>query len=397
MSKQYEEEHEHEHEIGEEHEHEIGHEHEEFHATSESDDAAAAAKKKKDKIFKASVIAVAVVVGGGLVANKFLFSAPPQKARSQFDNPSASGPKGASPFAGSPAQQTQDQQAQAILGGAPTSVMGPTGPTGPTVVTAPVLGANPAVVSAPAPMGAAPTAVGIGSASPVVVANPVTPETATALGASSASAIAVTGAATTASGAPVTVVAQVTPSPAATLDAPKDGVERAVSELSKKMDAIGEALKNFDGAKIERRLVSLEDRMSAMESGSRKPAVKVAEKNAEKADKPVLAQVSEKPRRVRHTVRRATVKRYEPARVENATLFTQNSVSMTGQKEEMAPVQKSPRDYTLQAVIPGRMWIKTEDGASHTFAVGDKLPDGSKVLKIDAERNRVQTSSGSLQ
>jgi len=50
--------------------------------------------------------------------------------------------------------------------------------------------------------------------------------------------------------------------------------------------------------------------------------------------------------------------------------------------------------YYIQAIIPGRAWLKNEDGQTITVTYGDAIAGLGKVNKIDAENGVVITSSG---
>lgn len=52
--------------------------------------------------------------------------------------------------------------------------------------------------------------------------------------------------------------------------------------------------------------------------------------------------------------------------------------------------------YFVEAVIPGRAWLKAKDGSTVTVAVGDKLPGYGKILSINPYSGVVMTSQGRL-
>ncbi len=54
------------------------------------------------------------------------------------------------------------------------------------------------------------------------------------------------------------------------------------------------------------------------------------------------------------------------------------------------------KTFTLHAVIPGRAWLEDNHHIFSTVAVGDVLPEYGKILEIDADNNRVVTSSGHI-
>lgn len=59
--------------------------------------------------------------------------------------------------------------------------------------------------------------------------------------------------------------------------------------------------------------------------------------------------------------------------------------------------QRGPQvsqSMTIHAIIPGRAWIRTQDGKTLSVAEGDMLGEYGKVLKIDAPTGTVVTTSG---
>lgn len=50
--------------------------------------------------------------------------------------------------------------------------------------------------------------------------------------------------------------------------------------------------------------------------------------------------------------------------------------------------------YYIQAVIPGRAWIASEDGSTLTVREGSRVPGYGQVRLIDPNQGRVMTSSG---
>ena len=52
--------------------------------------------------------------------------------------------------------------------------------------------------------------------------------------------------------------------------------------------------------------------------------------------------------------------------------------------------------YYIQAIIPGRAWIKSTDGTIVTIVQGNVIPGYGRVLRVDSERGNVVTSSGRI-
>jgi hypothetical protein len=52
-------------------------------------------------------------------------------------------------------------------------------------------------------------------------------------------------------------------------------------------------------------------------------------------------------------------------------------------------------DFTVQAIIPGRAWLKSESGETVTVAEGDTIRDLGRVTKIDPYDGIVEVNTGS--
>lgn len=59
-------------------------------------------------------------------------------------------------------------------------------------------------------------------------------------------------------------------------------------------------------------------------------------------------------------------------------------------------VIKAHKHYFVDAVIPGRAWLKGADGTTVTVAVGDKLPGYGKVTNINPYSGVVMTEGGAI-
>jgi septal ring factor EnvC (AmiA/AmiB activator) len=62
-----------------------------------------------------------------------------------------------------------------------------------------------------------------------------------------------------------------------------------------------------------------------------------------------------------------------------------------------SPIKRSePRiTYTVQAIIPGRAWLKSEAGDTITVAEGDVLKSFGRVIKLDPYDGIVEVDTGS--
>ncbi|MFN7098565.1 MAG: hypothetical protein ACK4PR_13580, partial [Gammaproteobacteria bacterium] len=73
--------------------------------------------------------------------------------------------------------------------------------------------------------------------------------------------------------------------------------------------------------------------------------------------------------------------------------------SSNGQSGYFSPTGNSnassnAADYYVQAIIPGRAWLKNSSGQIITVAPGDPVPGYGTVTNIDAQNGVVTTSSG---
>lgn len=190
-------------------------------------------------------------------------------------------------------------------------------------------------------------------------------------------------------GAPAPAVVVMAPAPAPA-PAP-EGFARGLDELGKKMDDLRSMFTKFDELNIGERLGKLEERVNALEKS--KPAATVHHG------------VGSAPARRRAPARRPAEPRVVPLGQGEDLLFSRNVEGGGMQPAYQPPAQRQlavpvaapqARGYALHAVIPGRIWIKNGDGSSRTFENGEVLPDGSKILRIDADRGDVSTTKGPL-
>jgi hypothetical protein len=58
----------------------------------------------------------------------------------------------------------------------------------------------------------------------------------------------------------------------------------------------------------------------------------------------------------------------------------------------VAPKAKST--YVIHSMIPGQIWIKNPDGTQSSYVVGDRLPNGDVIKKINIDKWSVETNTG---
>lgn len=164
------------------------------------------------------------------------------------------------------------------------------------------------------------------------------------------------------------------------------GIERGLAVISQKLESIESMYKSLENLQIADRLQKLEERVANLEKRPAGAANRTQGSNSQA-------------KRAVSSASAGTVKRNTP-RVEGFLVYPGTEAASSNSRP--APVAahggyEQHREYVLQAVIPGRMWVRTQDGASLTYEVGETLPNGAKVLRIDPDQGRVQTSKGVLE
>jgi intracellular multiplication protein IcmG len=71
-----------------------------------------------------------------------------------------------------------------------------------------------------------------------------------------------------------------------------------------------------------------------------------------------------------------------------------SNVVMMGSSSEPAKVMEPKMIYSVQAIIPGRAWLKSEAGDTITVAEGDILRNYGRVTKIDPYDGVVNIDTG---
>jgi hypothetical protein len=74
---------------------------------------------------------------------------------------------------------------------------------------------------------------------------------------------------------------------------------------------------------------------------------------------------------------------------------TPNVLNITPPPFVAKPLAEPKANYSVQAIIPGRAWLKSEAGETVTVAEGDNIKDFGRVIKIDPYDGIVQVDMGS--
>lgn len=134
---------------------------------------------------------------------------------------------------------------------------------------------------------------------------------------------------------------------------------------------------------------SIEERLARLEAGkSTKVTVKSSNDSSDSTSevKPVK-KIVRKPVVVKHKVE-TTVQHKNTKVEEGDVLIDRTSVKSKPEIQKIDPVYPK---VEIHSVYSGRIWTKNADGTLSTFAVGDKLPTGEVIKKIDEEKERVTT------
>lgn len=144
---------------------------------------------------------------------------------------------------------------------------------------------------------------------------------------------------------------------------------------------------------------SIEERLSRLEAG--KPTKTVATKETnnsvdssdEKTQKPVK-KIVRKPI-VKHTEVNSKFVSTKAEKASNVhksddgeVLIDRSSVKVKPEIQKIEPVYPK---VEIHSIYSGRVWTKNADGTLSTFAVGDRLPTGEVIKKIDEEKEKITT------
>jgi hypothetical protein len=93
-------------------------------------------------------------------------------------------------------------------------------------------------------------------------------------------------------------------------------------------------------------------------------------------------------------------KQNAPRPTDNATAITppsegNNTAPVILPSSSASPTSSSKSNYSVQAIIPGRAWLRTDAGETVTVAEGDLLKGLGRVTKIDPYDGTIQIDTGS--
>lgn len=164
-------------------------------------------------------------------------------------------------------------------------------------------------------------------------------------------------------------------------------IKGAVENVGNRVDKLEQTV-----AKQESTNKNIEARLQSLETGK---AVKVVKTTVtEDTDtKPVKRVVKhhKKPVVVRHKHVTTTVTR-EPKQ-ESSVLVDKSVSSTVVVTEKLDPTYQN---VEIHSVYGGRVWTKNKDGSLSTYAVGERLPSGEVIKKIDDDKFKIITDKRTI-
>ena len=96
----------------------------------------------------------------------------------------------------------------------------------------------------------------------------------------------------------------------------------------------------------------------------------------------------------RYEIQRELKKFFEKITLDNCGHLLQNHINKT--EEQLKNRLKNNQKLEIHSIYGGRIWTKNEDGSLSTFTVGDKLPNGEIIRRIDDENFTVSTNKKTI-
>jgi len=161
-----------------------------------------------------------------------------------------------------------------------------------------------------------------------------------------------------------------------------DGMEDSVTNVNNTVNSVKDMVTDNTGkiSSLDARVTKLEESLKSQQDNLAAAAAKVAEKKT--TVKPVVKKkaVSGTTRKS-HATRNSVQIMSDEDRVVSKRKVSKSSHSGSS----AASSSRGSYGYDIQAVLPGRAWVKNPNGTTTTYSVGDMLPNGNKVGKIDPD------------
>lgn len=137
---------------------------------------------------------------------------------------------------------------------------------------------------------------------------------------------------------------------------------------------------------------SIEERLARLEAGkttkaSAKPVVSSNDSDTTTEPK-VVKKIVRKPVVIRQKAEPEVRVNKSIRHEDGEVLIDRSSVKTKPEIQRIEPVYPK---IEIHSVYSGRIWTKNSDGTLSTFAVGDRLPTGEVIKKIDEEKEKITT------
>lgn len=160
------------------------------------------------------------------------------------------------------------------------------------------------------------------------------------------------------------------------LDEQKD-FNKSIEERLARLEA-GKTTKSVTTKDVSNNSLNGNSNVDSSEEKSEKPVKKIVRKPIVKRAETNSKFVSTKSNKS-STVHKAD---------EGEVLIDRSSVKVKPEIQKIEPVYPK---VEIHSIYSGRVWTKNADGTLSTFAVGDRLPTGEVIKKIDEEKEKITT------
>lgn len=136
---------------------------------------------------------------------------------------------------------------------------------------------------------------------------------------------------------------------------------------------------------------SIEERFARLEAGKSTKVVSksVSSNDSETTEPKVVKKIVRRPVVIRQkTEREVNVNKPVIKHEDGEVLIDRSSLKTKPEIQRIEPVYPK---VEIHSVYSGRIWTKNADGTLSTFAVGDRLPTGEVIKKIDEEKEKITT------
>lgn len=153
----------------------------------------------------------------------------------------------------------------------------------------------------------------------------------------------------------------------------------------------------FDKSIQEQLLINkkVEERLAKLEAGG--SSVRTSATNSSNASKSSKAASSSKAKSgetQRKRVKKASTQK-QVAKTTKVTVVNEpalESITLVDKREVVAVAKPKPQTLDIHSVFSGRLWIKNPDSTLSTYAVGEIIPGGEKISRIDELNKKIYTN-----